>query len=291
MINCALIGKGHWGSKLKGYIDVNRGFNLKYLCDSSSDLEEVWRDKEVRATIVATPNETHFSLVKLALLNGKNVLSEKPLTLETKQANELKSIVLEKGLKLLTEYTYTFSKGVKKAKGLVKKGKIGKVLSFDLSVRRLGRFGGGSVYWLLGSHLLAVLDMFVPLKNLTFKKQDLVIHKKEVETGAISFKGNGVTGQLFVSLNYPGKETRMIIYGDRGTVIYNPVIQPSLQVETYERLPWVVGSELPRKRKAYEIDEANNLKYAIEHFAKVINGKARDNVDRAIQVTKVIEGL
>ena len=60
MINCALIGCGYWGSKLKRYIEENQDFSLKYICNSKSDLNEVWNDKEITAVVVATPNKTHY---------------------------------------------------------------------------------------------------------------------------------------------------------------------------------------------------------------------------------------
>ena len=76
MIGCALIGCGYWGSKLQTYIEQNRSFDLKYVCDSKSDLELVWNDRGVHAVVVATPNATHYSTVRAALLHDKNVLSE-----------------------------------------------------------------------------------------------------------------------------------------------------------------------------------------------------------------------
>ena len=292
MINVALIGCGYWGSKLKRYIEENQGFNLQYVCNSKSDLNEVWDDKQVTAIVVATRNDTHYSIVKSALLHGKNVLSEKPLALKTEECEELKQIALNNNQLLLVEYTWTFSKGLKKAQSMVREGEIGKILGVEMAVRHLGRFKGGSVYWLLGSHMLSVLDMFIPIKDLSFEKTDLVNYEGEVETGVISFNKKGdVPGQIVVSLNYPGKETRIIIYGERGTIIYNPVSQPSLQVEKYERLRWTVASELPREHADFRIDEANNLRYAIEHFHKALVGKAESNVDRAVAITRILETL
>ena len=291
MIKCALIGCGYWGSKLRRYIEENQDFNLKYVCDSKSDLNEIWHDKEITAVVVATRNDTHYSMVKSALLHGKNVLSEKPLSSTTQECEELKQIALDRNLLLLVEYTYTFSRALQKARNMVEEGEIGKVLGFEMAVRHLGRFKGGSVYWLLGSHMLSVLDMFVPLKELSFRRTDLVSYQGEVETGVISFQKGGLSGQIVVSLNYPGKETRIIIYGERGTIIYDPVSQPSLQVEKYERLEWIVGSELPREHEEFRIDETNNLRYAIEHFARVLRGEAEGNVDRAIAITRILEFL
>lgn len=291
MIDCALIGCGYWGSKLKRYIEENQNFSLKYICNSKSDLNEVWNDKEITAIVVATPNKTHYPLVKSALLHGKNVLSEKPLALKAAESEELKQIALGRNLLLLVEYTYTFSRALSKAQSMVNEGEVGNLLGFEMMVRHLGRFKGGSVYWLLASHMLSVLDMFIPIKDLSFKKTDLVNYDGQVETGAISFKGGDVSGQIVVSLNYPGKETRIIIYGEKGTIIYNPESQPSLQVEKYERVKWTVASKLPREHRDFYIDEANNLRYAIEYFSEALEGRAEDNLARAVAITRVLEML
>jgi predicted dehydrogenase len=291
MINCALIGYGYWGSKLKKYIEESQDFDIKYVCNPKSDLNEVWNDKDITVVMVATPNETHYSIVKSALLNGRNVLSEKPLAMKTKECEELRKIALDNNLLLLTEYTYTFSKALQKAQDMVRKGKIGKILGMEMSVRHLGRFKGGSVYWLLGSHMLSILDMFIPIKDFSFEKTNLVIYNDMVETGVIFFRKEDVSGQIVVSLNYPGKEARAIIYGENGTIIYNPVSQPSLQVERYERLEWIVGDKLPKERMEFRIDEANNIRYAIENFAKMLQGEASDNIDQAVEITRILEEL
>jgi len=290
-INIALIGIGYWGSKLKKYIEENQNFNIKYICNSKYDLNKVWNDKHIIAVVIATRNDTHYSIAKAALLHDKNVLIEKPLALKTKQCEELKQLALSRNLLLMVEYTWTFSKALEKAQNLVKSGEIGKIKGVEMSVKHLGRFKGGSVYWLLGSHMLSVLDMFISINDISFKKNDFVIFEGQVETGLITFQKGDMSGQIVVSLNYPGKETKMIIYGERGTIIYDPFSQPSLYMEKYERLKWTVASKLPRERVDFCIDESNNLRYAMEYFRKALMGKADDNTNRAIAVTRVLETL
>lgn len=290
-IGCSLIGCGYWGSKLQRYIEENKNFYLKYVCNSKFDLSKVWRDKQVQVVIVATPNATHYQIVKEALIAGKHVLSEKPLALKTSQCLEMKKIAEDSDLKLHVEYTYTFSKSIKKAVEWVHKGKIGKLLSMEMSTKHLGRFGGGSVYWLLGSHMLAVLDMFVPLQDLKFRRKNMVLHKNQVETGIILFEGV-IAGQIFVSLNHPFKEAKIIIYGENGTIIYNPRDQPiPLRLMKYERLRWTVGSKLPKQTETYIADEGNNLRLAIKSFYNVLGGKEESNIARAVLVTKILEDL
>ncbi|MFC1917811.1 Gfo/Idh/MocA family protein [Chloroflexota bacterium] len=291
MIDCALIGCGYWGSKLKRYIEENPGFRLRYICNSSSDLNEVWRDKQVTAVVVATPNEARFPVSRAALLAGKNLLSEKPLAMETVQCEELRDIALKNNLILMVEYTYTFSRALEQARGIIKSGAIGKIRGMEMTVRHLGRFGGGSVYWLLGSHMLSVLDMFSPISMINFERRDLVTSNDVVETGVIFFRNADISGHITVSLNYPDKKTKVIIYGENGTVIYNPVTPPSLQVETYRKIPWTVAAELPRERHEFDIDESHNLRLAVDYFHRSLTGKTEGNLDRAITITRILETL
>lgn len=291
MIGCALIGNGYWGSKLKRYIEENPNFHLKYVCNSRSDLDEVWHDEGVAAVVVATPNETHYPIIKAALLHGKSVLSEKPLTLQSEQCRELNRIASQAGRVLAVEYVYTFSRALKQAQSMIADGEIGRILSLEMAVKHLGRFKGGSVYWLLGSHMLSVLDMFVPLKELSFEKRDMVTCEGEVETGVITFSKPGLQGQVTVSLNYPGKETSVVIYGEKGTIIYDPVNQPALQVDRYERVKWTVAEKLPREHKEFRIDENNNLRYAIDYFYEALSGRAKSNGELGTEITTILQNL
>jgi len=291
MFNVALIGCGYWGSKLKRYIEECEDFNLKCAYDSKSDLNEVWDNKDICAVVVAVRNEQRYSIVKDALLYGKHAMCEKPLALKTVEANELKQLAIDYNLSLVVDFTWTFSKGLQKATELVFGGEIGDMLGIEMDIKHLGRFYGGSVYWLLGSHGLSILDMFLTLRQLDFSKKDLVVNDGNVETGVINFTGRQTSGQILLSLNYPGKTAEVIIYGSKGTIIYSPLKQPSLTIENYERLEWTLGSELPKTRTTYCIDESNNLRYAIGYFAEVLKGNPVGNLERAVAITEILEGL
>ena len=172
MITCALIGIGYWGTKLKRYIESSPYFHLKYICNSKSDLNEVWKDKEVKAVIIATPNETHYDIASSALMYNKHVLCEKPLALTQAQCEKLELLARNRHLKILTDYTFTFSRSLQKIKELIKGKEVGTIRSITVSWKQLGRFGKNDVYWLLGSHALSVINMFVPLKKLWWERRD-----------------------------------------------------------------------------------------------------------------------
>src|SRR5215470_8362861 len=90
----ACVGAGYWGRNLV------RNFNelgaLSWVCEAdpaaraivaeqyptvrcTGSLEDVLADREVTGVVIATPAETHASLVRRALEAGKDVLVEKPI--------------------------------------------------------------------------------------------------------------------------------------------------------------------------------------------------------------------
>jgi predicted dehydrogenase len=284
MINCALIGVGYWGSILKKYLEKDNRFSLKYACNSKFDLRKIWNDKTIDAVVVATPIDTHYTLVKSALLAGKHVLSEKPLALKAEQCLDLKHIAEKNGLVLQTEYVYTFSEALKKAKQILQSGELGKVLALELSVKHLGRFGSFDVYWLLASHMLSVLDMFCPLSQLSFSFVDLVKN----ETGMIIFDGP-VKGTICVSLNYPWKQAEVLIYCENGTLRYNPGVQPTLSTISYSKPKWTVSAKIPKTKQTYPFDEGHNIRLALSSFHDCIVGKEKPNTDLAVEITRIIE--
>ena len=80
-----LIGYGKWGkiliSKLEIFCDV------RFTCRS----KDTYLDKldTVDWIFVATPDETHYEIVRNCLWKGKNVFCEKPLTLTYQESKKL----------------------------------------------------------------------------------------------------------------------------------------------------------------------------------------------------------
>lgn len=291
MIKVALIGRGYWGSKLEKYIKKNSQMYLAAVCDSKSDLDkEIYTNPEIEAVFVATPDQTHYRIVKNILINKKHVMCEKPLALTKKECLELEILALKQNVALCIDYTHTFSKSLNLAQKLIKTGTLGKIQGMEMHMKQLGPFERKNVYWLLASHMLAVMDMFVPLKKLKFYKKDILLHRGKVETGIIYFNSRFLNGEIFVSLNYPRKERGVIIYGDKGTIIYNPLLVESLQLITYKRMFGVL-LQSSVTHKFFKFDDQRNLKYAVEYFYNTVKKKSKSNVKRAVSVTKILEGL
>lgn len=280
MIKVGLIGLGYWGSKLYEYFTQSGLFNVtvvKHYDDINSAI------KNVDAVMIATPNNTHYELTKLALENGKHVMCEKPLAFTYAECRELQKLAESKGVQLAVEYTFTFSETLKLINPLCPN-------YIRMVVNHLGRFGGDNVYWLLGSHMLSVLDMFYPLEDMKYKKYDLLVHDDVVESGLIIFWSDDVNGVIDLSLNHPYKNVEIVFYYDtEATIIYNPAKLPPLESYVYERVKW--NTDIPIEKLWIDNDESHNLRHAVRYFYDVITGQQPSNIERAVKVTKVLEDI
>ena len=99
MIKVGLIGYGNWGKILYKKIDIFS--DIEFVCRS----KDVYLDKldSVSWVVVATPNDTHYEIVKNCLNAGKNVFCEKPLTPTYEQSLELFKLAKENGVLLYVD--------------------------------------------------------------------------------------------------------------------------------------------------------------------------------------------
>ncbi len=84
-------------------------------------------DERVDFITIATPNFTHFPIAKAALHAGFNVVCDKPLTLDLKQAEELASIVDESGAVFAVTHNYTGYPLVRQARQMILSGELGEI--------------------------------------------------------------------------------------------------------------------------------------------------------------------
>jgi predicted dehydrogenase len=76
---------------------------------------------------IVTPNHMHKAPTKLALENGFHVVCDKPITLNTEEAEEIVALVEKTGLLFCLTHNYTGYPMVKEAKHMIASGAIGKI--------------------------------------------------------------------------------------------------------------------------------------------------------------------
>lgn len=98
-------------------------FQVPYLATSVEDVFAM----PLQAVVIATPNVTHYPLVKEALLRGWHVLCEKPFTMNAAQAEELYRLAEERDLVNMVAFSYRFVPAVKMLRRILQRSQAGRV--------------------------------------------------------------------------------------------------------------------------------------------------------------------
>lgn len=93
------------------------------------DVQELLADPRVNLVHILTPNQTHAELVDLALDAGKHVVCEKPLTVESKDAQRLTDKASKLGLVGAVPYVYRYHSMAREAMSKTRLNELGEILS------------------------------------------------------------------------------------------------------------------------------------------------------------------
>ena len=99
-------------------------------------LEELLAIREIRLAVIATPNDTHYSLARQCLAAGRDVLVDKPFTTTLDEARSLAEFA-EKAGRLITVYQNRRYDGDFQAiRKLVTDGTLGRIVRFETNYDR-----------------------------------------------------------------------------------------------------------------------------------------------------------
>ena len=87
-------------------------------------------DKRIDFVTVATPNHTHFAIAKAAVEAGFNVICDKPMTFDLKEAEELQKAVEKSGVVFALSHNYTGYPLVRQVREMVMGGELGEINAF-----------------------------------------------------------------------------------------------------------------------------------------------------------------
>lgn len=129
-------------------------------------VEEMLENADIELVVVNTPVQTHFDYAKMALEAGKNVVVEKPFTVNVAEAEELAKLAEEKKLFVSVYQNRRFDRDYLQVQKIINEEKLGNIKEVEI---RFDRFrtepsgkahkenpeavGSGSLHD-LGSHLV-----------------------------------------------------------------------------------------------------------------------------------------
>ena len=91
------------------------------------DIDDMFVDEKVDIIYITTPHNTHYQFMKRALENGKHILVEKSITLNSRELNEMIDLASQKHLIIAEAMTIWHMPLYKELWGIVERGELGKV--------------------------------------------------------------------------------------------------------------------------------------------------------------------
>lgn len=91
----------------------------------TTSFEDIARDPDVDAVVIATPNFTHQPIALACIDAGKHVMAEKPLGLNFAEAAAMYRAARDRGVRHMTAFTYRFAPAMRYLRHLVKTGDLG----------------------------------------------------------------------------------------------------------------------------------------------------------------------
>jgi predicted dehydrogenase len=104
---------------------LGEGFGVETVVD---DYRKLLDDVTIDAVHVCTPNVTHYQMAKDALLAGKHVLCEKPLSITVEEAKELVSLARERALRNCVCHNLRYYPMVQQIRRMREDGDLGEIL-------------------------------------------------------------------------------------------------------------------------------------------------------------------
>src|SRR3954465_5816106 len=121
MINIGIIGYGYWGPNLVRNFFAAKDCCIKAVAEANAErllqlgkvfpsiahyknANDLINNPEIDAVVIATPVFSHFRLAKQAILQGKQVLIEKPITSSVQEAEILIDLAQKMDVLLMVDH-------------------------------------------------------------------------------------------------------------------------------------------------------------------------------------------
>jgi predicted dehydrogenase len=306
-LNIALIGCGNWGKNIArnlyemGSLACLYDTNIKLLEKLSYDyslptlkLNEIFKDKNIKAIVIAAPAITHKDLASEALNNNKDVFIEKPFCLSLPDAQKLSELATDKNRILMVGHLLNYHNAFIKMRELIKNGKIGVPQNIRANRLALGAVRSKeSVIYDLSTHDISMILSIAKELPINVNVQS-IHHHKNIGPDAVSIKltfSKGLTALINSDWMCPYKEHRFSIIGTKGSLIFDDT-KPWSEKLLYN--PSIVTSKNSINSNPIEkiiIQENEPLKSELKEFIDCICERKSPLTDHkeAVKVQTVID--
>lgn len=267
-------------------------------------LDEMLHQEKLDALHICTPSLHHFPMAQLALSKGVNVLVEKPIALNARDAQKLTDYAAKHNLTLMVGMHNRFRDDVQILRNFLAQGELGEI--FYIKTGWLKKWekhqmsgwysekksSGGGVLIDLGIQLMDLaffITNFPQLKKVRLYDYHLN-PDMDVEDAALAVietkSGQTITIEISWKM-YLEKDTMYThIFGKNGAAKLNPLrIHKEMHNNLVNVSPFHQTSKVDQFKKAYSKE--------LKHFVKVLRGEEQSisSGEDALRVMKILDAL
>lgn len=252
-------------------VDFAKKYGIEKVYD---DYNDMFTDSDVDVIYITTPHNTHIEFMKKAILNGKHILVEKSITLNSHELNEAMELAALHNVVIGEAMTIYHMPVYKKLKEILDSGRLGKVnlitmnfgsyKEYNMNNRFFNRNLAGGAMLDIGVYALSFIRYF-----MTEKPDKLLSQLKKAPTGVdeqaglLLMNNDGQMATVMLSL-HSKQPKRGMVSCEKGYIEIMEYPRAFEAVVTY--------TESGEKEWVKEGDTRDALIYELLDMEKAING-------------------
>lgn len=252
-------------------VDFAKKYGIEKVYDNYNDM---FTDSDVDVIYITTPHNTHIEFMKKAIRNGKHILVEKSITLNSRELNEAMELAALHNVVIGEAMTIYHMPVYKKLKEILASGRLGKVnlitmnfgsyKEYNMNNRFFNRNLAGGAMLDIGVYALSFIRYF-----MTEKPDKLLSQLKKAPTGVdeqaglLLMNNDGQMATVMLSL-HSKQPKRGMVSCEKGYIEIMEYPRAFEAVVTY--------TESGEKEWVKEGDTRDALIYELLDMEKAING-------------------
>jgi UDP-2-acetamido-3-amino-2,3-dideoxy-glucuronate N-acetyltransferase len=262
----------------------------------TDSVEEVLTARGVEGVAIAAPAESHGRLVRQALLAGKDVFVEKPLSLSVREGEELVELASGRSRILMVGHLLWYHPAILKLRDLIEAGELGRIQYIYSNRLNLGKIRREeNILWSFAPHDISViLGLIGEMPDSVQAQGGNYLHEQiaDVTVSLLSFP-SGVRAHIFVSWLHPFKEQKLVVVGDRKMAVFDDVEKKDKLLLYPHSIDW--RNHLPVLNRAdaqsVAFDTTEPLLAECRHFLECIENRTGPRTDgrEGLRVLRVLE--
>lgn len=252
-------------------VDFAKKYGIEKVYD---DFNDMFTDSDIDVIYITTPHNTHIEFMKKAIRNGKHILVEKSITLNSRELNEAMELATLHNVVIGEAMTIYHMPVYKKLKEILDSGRLGKVnlitmnfgsyKEYNMNNRFFNRNLAGGAMLDIGVYALSFIRYF-----MTEKPDKLLSQLKKAPTGVdeqaglLLMNNDGQMATVMLSL-HSKQPKRGMVSCEKGYIEIMEYPRAFEAVVTY--------TESGEKEWVKEGDTRDALIYELLDMEKAING-------------------